>query len=309
MTDQTTSSAPVVLAAPAGIDVCVCTYRRPSLSATLESLAGQVLAQGVVMRVIVADNDDTPSAEGLATRCAVSGGMALHYVHAPARNISVARNACLDTATAPLIAFIDDDEIAPPNWLAALLAERGAHAAPIVLGPVRAAYDRTLPAWVAQADLHATRPAIRKGGIIDTGYSCNVLFDRAIVGDRRFDLARGRTGGEDDVFFSGLARAGHRITFAPDAWLVEPVTPARGSLLWLVRRAFRNGQTIMAIRVDAGGRRQMLAGIAAGKLLACAGQALVRASSPAGWRRAVVRGALHAGAVARAFGKRELELY
>jgi hypothetical protein len=34
------------------------------------------------------------------------------YVHAPARNISIARNACLDAADAPLIAFIDDDETA-----------------------------------------------------------------------------------------------------------------------------------------------------------------------------------------------------
>ena len=49
------------------------------------------------------------------------------YVHAPARNISRARNACLALATAPLIAFIDDDEVASPQWLAALMDTQTKH--------------------------------------------------------------------------------------------------------------------------------------------------------------------------------------
>ena len=289
------------------VDVCLCTFRRDSVVSTLGSLSRQVLPIGTTMRVIVADNDDGPSARDMV---AAAGGMLdLHYVHAPARNISIARNACLDAATAPLIAFLDDDEIAPPGWLAALIAKLADSGAPIVLGPVRADYGADLPAWVAAADLHSTAPAVRADGAIDTGYSCNVLFRRDILDGARFDLTLGRTGGEDDVFFSRLYRQGHKIAFAPEAVLIEPVPASRGGLRWLLRRWFRNGQTYAAIQLGADARPAGLVASAGAKAVVYAASALLQFWSPAGWRRALVRGALHAGAVSRALGKRELELY
>jgi len=259
------------------------------------------------MRVIVADNDDTPSARDRVSEAAA--GLDLTYVHAPARNISVARNACLDAASAPLVAFLDDDEIALPGWLAALLATMERSGAPIVLGPVRAHYADGLPGWLKAVDLHSTRPAVRRDGTIDTGYSCNVLFRRDILDGLRFDPARGVTGGEDDAFFSQLYRRGHRIAFAPDAVLDEPVPPDRARLGWLLRRAFRNGQTYASIRLAAGDRQAALAARAGAKAAACTAAAAASLWSGPRWRRALVRGALHAGAIARVFGKRDLELY
>ena len=289
------------------VDVCLCTYRRESVAATLESLGRQILPPETRMRVIVADNDDTPSAREVVAVAA--GALDLHYVHAPSRNISIARNACLDAATAPLIAVLDDDEIAPPGWLASLLAGMEASAAPIVLGPVRAIYGPELPAWVAAADLHSTAPAVRADRAIDTGYSCNVLFRAAILGGARFDLALGRTGGEDDVFFSNLYRRGHAIAFAPEAALIEYVPRSRAALHWLMRRQFRNGQTYAGIRLGAKDRPAALALRAGAKAAVYGAAAAARFWSPAGWRRAVVRGALHVGAVSRVFGKRDLQIY
>lgn len=289
------------------VDVCLCTFRRDSVATTLGSLSRQVLPQGVTMRVIVADNDDTPSARELVAEA--SGDLNVQYAHAPARNISIARNACLDIATAPLIAFLDDDEVAPPDWLAKLIEKMQTSAAPIVLGPVQAEYGPDLPAWVAAADLHSTAPAVRADGAIDTGYSCNVLFRRDILAGARFDLSLGRTGGEDDVFFSGLHRQGHAIVYAPDALLFERVPPGRGALRWLVRRWFRNGQTYASIRLNADERPLTLVLQASAKASVYAAAAIAQCWSPSGWRRAVVRGALHVGAVSRALGKRELRLY
>ncbi|WP_281253392.1 glycosyltransferase family 2 protein [Sphingomonas guangdongensis] len=285
----------------------MCTYRRPGVAATLQSLAAQVLPTGVSMRVIVADNDDEPSARERVL--AAGAGLTLHYVHAPARNISVARNACLEAATAPAIAFLDDDEVAPPTWLRALLTTMEQTGAPIVLGPVRAQYGDDLPAWLKAADLHSTRPAIRRDGTIDTGYSCNVLFRRDILNGLRFDPARGVTGGEDDAFFSQLYRRGHRIAFAADAMLEEVVPPHRAQLRWLLRRAFRNGQTYASIRLAAGDWRIALATRAGAKGATCGAAAAANVWSGPRWRRALVRGALHAGTVARVLGKRDLRLY
>ena len=50
------------------VDVCVCTFRRPTIMDTLASLAKQKLLDGWKLRVIVADNDATPSARGAVER-------------------------------------------------------------------------------------------------------------------------------------------------------------------------------------------------------------------------------------------------
>ena len=44
------------------LTVCVCTFRRPSVADTLRSIRAQALPAGIALRIVVADNDDTPSA-------------------------------------------------------------------------------------------------------------------------------------------------------------------------------------------------------------------------------------------------------
>jgi succinoglycan biosynthesis protein ExoM len=291
------------------IDVAVCTYRRATIAATLASIATQRLPADVVVRVIVADNDAVPSARGRVLAAAAEFGLTVSYVHAPARNISIARNACLDAARAPLLAFIDDDEVATPGWLAALVACLDATGADVVLGPAIADYPADAPAWVRHADLHSTRPPGSGATPIATGYTCNVLMRTATIGGRRFDPALGRSGGEDDVFFAAAVRAGASIAYAPDAVVRDPVPVARARLRWLCRRAFRNGQTYARIRIAGGQASPREFVVAAAKLGYCTSAALVGLLSPVRWRCAVVRGALHAGACARYLGRRDIELY
>lgn len=291
------------------IDVAVCTYRRETIAATLASIAAQRLPNGVAVRVIVADNDDEPSARGRVLATAAELGLHVSYVHAPQRNISIARNACLDAATAPLVAFIDDDEVASPHWLARLIECLDATGADIVLGPAVATYPSGLPPWVGVADLHSTRPPGNGASALRTGYTCNVLLRTASVAARRFDPALGRSGGEDDVFFAAAVRAGAIIAYAPDAVVHDPVPMARANLSWLSRRAFRNGQTHARTMLD--GRRNRLASlaIAASKAAFCALSAVVSLPWAAQSRAALVRGALHAGACAHYLGRRDIELY
>ena len=103
------------------IDICVCTYRRPALEETLHSIGMLNVPDGAAVRVIVADNDAVPSARDLVYRMASLLPFNVSYVHCPASNISLARNACLETATGDLMAFVDDDETVSPDWLIELL--------------------------------------------------------------------------------------------------------------------------------------------------------------------------------------------
>ncbi len=274
----------------------------------LASLAKQALPADMDLRAIVADNDETPSARERVERAFVELGLDGVYLHAPARNISIARNACLDAASAPLVAFIDDDEVAQPDWLATLVAEIDRSQADIVFGKVNASYADSAPGWMRAADLHST-PAPFHRGRIEGGYTCNVLMRREAVGEARFDPAFGRSGGEDTTFFTILSRKGVKMAYTPAAVVLEPVTASRESLSWLTTRAYRSGQTYGLVRLRDGEKRLKVAAAAAAKACVCRLAQALTLWSPVGWRKNAVRANFHAGVLAAALGRAPLELY
>ena len=294
------------MGAPFLVDVCVCTFRRLGLAATLASLKAQTLPADR-FRIIVADNDHEPGARPLVEQGLQAWGGFL-YLHAPARNISVARNACIDVATADYVAWIDDDEVADPDWLERLIEALEENDCDAVFGSVQALYPDDAPRWSVSADLHSIRPVQTCRGV-DTGFTSNALVKRAVIGERRFDPDLGRSGGEDTDFFTRLHADGARFAAAPGAVVRETVGQERLRLSWLLSRAFRSGQTHARRHLAPGSRRATQAGFALAKACACAGMALLRLASPAGWRRALTRGALHVGVVARLAGVREGQLY
>ena len=292
--------------APEEIDVCVCTFRRASVAQTIRSLADQL---GPSKRLIVIDNDEQPTSHALVRGVCEDAGVPVRFVHAPAHNISVARNAALDAATAPLMAFIDDDETASADWLDRLQEHMETTGADVVFGSVRALYPTDAPAWLKRADLHSIQAVVGADGLVSTGYCCNVLMRRRALGETRFRLDLGRSGGEDTVFFHQVGRAGRRMVWCAEALTFETAAGGRACLTWLLKRFFRSGQTHALTVMEDGHSRAAAAALAAAKALFCAGTALLTLWSPTAWRRALVRGALHCGAVARYAGLADLKLY
>lgn len=293
----------------------ICTFRRPILTRTLQSLAKQDPGPGFRCCIIVADNDDQPSAQPVVEQAAADLPFPVHYVHAPSRNISIARNALLEKATAlgaEFLAMIDDDEVASPDWARCLLSKITGSGADAVLGPVLALYRPEAPAWLHKARIHDVVPVVLSDGRIHTGYTGNLILrlDSPPVRGRRFDLAFGRTGGEDDVFLSGLVRDGGRIEYAPEAIAREDVPAPREKLSFLMRRSFRSGQTFGRINAPKSlPGRTMMAVKAAAKIVFLALSAAVMALSPSRRNRALMRASLHAGVCSQLFGRKILELY
>jgi succinoglycan biosynthesis protein ExoM len=290
------------------VDVCVCTFRRPQIAELLASLANQQLPAGWRIRVIVADNDETPSAKEAVEQAFTAHGITGKYVHAPARNISIARNACLDAAEGELAAFIDDDETARPDWLANLINRLRATGAGVVFGRVAAIYEPNAPKWVVNGDLHSTEAFFRNGSV-EGGYTCNVLFRRETVGELRFDPEFGRSGGEDTIFFGALSRKGVFMAYAWNAVVEEPVPAERANLDWLVKRYFRSGQSFSVVLRANGRNRAVVLIKSVLKIGFCAAAGIATMWSAVMWRRALVRGALHAGVLSGILGRRPLQLY
>lgn len=221
------------------ISICICTFRRPALFDTLNSLSELEGIEEFDVNVIISDNDDTDALRSQVAKFAPGYRYQIQYVHAPARNISIARNAALANARGEWAAFIDDDEVADALWLSALLKSRKNAVA--VVGQCIARYPASLPGWLQLCDFHSAR-------ITDdptNGYTGNVLLNRQFLQSEGifFREELGKTGGEDTIFFKEIDRAGGCISYCPTAIIYETVIPSRATMKWVRRRNFRSGQT------------------------------------------------------------------
>lgn len=294
------------------IDVLLCTFRRPDVHETLRSLEALTLPPGIDLRIVVADNDDRPTARDGIGITAAGMTRPVLYVHAPARNISVARNAGLEAASArgaDWVAFLDDDEIAEPDWLTALLDCADATGVDAVFGPSIAEYGPEAPDWMRRQDYHSNKPE-RRDGVVQTGHTCNALlrWDGAPWQAERFDVARGRAGGEDTEFFFRLYHQGARFEICDTALVREGVPEGRLSFRWLARRKYRSGQSYAAVTRGARARLT-LALTAGGKVLACAGGAAAGIFSEERRNFWLLRGALHVGVISGCLSLRQPEIY
>jgi succinoglycan biosynthesis protein ExoM len=285
------------------VTVCICTFRRSSLRTAMWSVVGQILPPEMSLKILVVDNDIEPTARNIVQDFLGAAGVRVEYRHAPAQNISIARNAALDAAAkAPWLAFIDDDERASPDWLGKLMDARvGAQA---VFGPCVAVYDENVPTWMTRADFHSNR-ITKQEGAIDTGYTANVLIDMSFVQRHgiRFELELGTSGGEDTMFFHKMHRLGGILKYAPQAVVYEDVVASRAKLKWIATRRFRAGQTFAMVMLTFVPRRYRLAAWTSPlKIAACA---IISAFTVFDTRRAawwLMRGVFHIGVLSYALG-------
>jgi glycosyltransferase involved in cell wall biosynthesis len=228
------------------ISVVIPTQRRPG---PLDIAASSVLRQQGVnfdrLELVIADNDTVPSARILAERLAAQAPFAVHYVHEPRPGVANIRNAALTEAQGELIAFLDDDEEAPPHWLAELSSVMRRCEADVVFGPVRGRAPETVQAHRDYLERFFSRLGPTESGSIADYYGCgNSLVRRAALPHPRhpFDAVRNRTGGEDDLLFGAMKDRGARFAWAAEAWVWEDPAPDRLTLGYTLKRAFAYGQ-------------------------------------------------------------------
>ncbi|MFT4013562.1 MAG: glycosyltransferase [Paracoccus sp. (in: a-proteobacteria)] len=291
------------------VDIVMCTFRRPQVGEAIEAIGRMRRLEGLDLRLIIADNDDTPSGREAVEAAAALLPFPLIYVHAPARNISIARNACLDAAEdAEWVAGLDDDEIVEPDWLAEMLAAAQAAGAQAAIGKVIADYPPETPDWVRTLDYHSSYP---ERETVPTANSGNAImrWKGTPWHGERYDLARGKTGGEDTEFFLRLQRMGMRTVAAPKARVSEAVPANRQTLEWLAARRFRMGQTHVVTARTPVQRMALLAGAAA-KAAYCRLQEKRHADDETKRNFWYLRGQLHRGVVTEITTRRpQAQLY
>lgn len=226
------------------VAVCVCSYGRP----TLDSCLGSILAQNSDARfsphVVFVDN--TPDGRlQAATASALRNSRHVTIVHESNPGIPLARNAALDAAKrigADHIAFIDDDEIAPANWLSTLYSALTSTGADVAQGAlIRAG---TLKEAIGKARAHFDAPGAAQTRERRTASTNNVIFRAWLINgplELDFDEALAKVGGSDADFFMRAGDAGARIVRTSGAPVFEVWEEKRLSPRYACKRAWRVG--------------------------------------------------------------------
>jgi len=225
--------------------VCIATHRRRR---GLERLLASLVAQqdSPPFDVVIVDNDCEKSAEAVAL--AFRDKLPLTYLVEPVRGIARCRNRAVATSRSPFLAFIDDDEWATPQWLAALERESNESAADAVIGRVEIVFDSKVSELVRRCGLFDPSP-LPDGAVVPwyMTRTSNAYVRRDALPDRdapfstRYDLI----GGEDVELFRRMIVSGRRVVASTTALVFEHRPIRRANIRWVFRRALRNGGTIV----------------------------------------------------------------
>lgn len=225
------------------VAVCVATRRRPqALLRLLRALDSQGGA-GFRMRAVVVDNDEQGSARPVCEAMAARLSYPLDYVAEKRRGIPQARNRALALGLADeFVAFVDDDEVPEPGWLAELVRVQRETGADAVTGPCLARFEEPPPAWIAEGAFFE-RPRFATGEERDVAFTHNALVRSDALDSLSglFDERLALCGGSDVELFRRFAGAGRRIVWADEARVHDAVPPGRARLGWILRRARRVG--------------------------------------------------------------------
>jgi hypothetical protein len=236
---------------PKSLSVVIPTFRREAgLHLAMQSVTTQILPKmagldGLELSLIVCDNSPEASAKAQVEAFAAEAAFPVTFVHEPQTGVANARNAAVAATSAEFIAFLDDDEEAPPYWLARLIETQERFAADVVFGPVKARLQDLEASYPVYFESFFSRTGPKISQRLNGYYGCgNSLIRRSVLPEGRvpFCTDRNEMGGEDDQLFHDLQTDGAIIAWAADALVYEDVPASRSTLGYTLKRAFAFGQ-------------------------------------------------------------------
>jgi glycosyltransferase involved in cell wall biosynthesis len=235
------------------ISAIICTHNRDQyLGAAIDSLLNQDFDHD--FEVVVIDN-----ASSDRTREVVEARLPnprLKYIYEPVTGLSVARNRGALESKSQILAYLDDDAVASPQWLRVLYqAYQENQKLGVAGGKVTLLWADGMapPTWLSENlagnlgayDLGSSIKYIDEPGLTPRGlnYSIRREFLEQIGG---FDLNLGRVGknllSNEELRTTELAlELGWRVAYLPEALVAHNVAPERVKRSWFLSRGWWQG--------------------------------------------------------------------
>lgn len=230
------------------ITVGVINYKRErGLKRLLESLAEQkkIDKERYEIRILVVENDFyNTEKEEIVKKFNSNFSFNFQYDCEPLAGIPYARNKVLTLSKdEDAVIFIDDDEIAPEDWLFHLLSFWDSFPDCVVTGPVKAIYPENCPEWAHNSPIFNDHQSCPHASFLGECYSNNVLIPQSILKNfpNGFDPFFRYTGSSDIHYFRQILCKGFKIILCADAFVYAEIDPLRLKPIWIIKRAFRCG--------------------------------------------------------------------
>jgi glucosyl-dolichyl phosphate glucuronosyltransferase len=240
------------------VTIAIPTHNRArTLAETLNTLRAIIIPDGLVLECVVIDNasnDDTPRVVEAAANS--PSPFPIRRVLEPRQGSSFARNRAIDESRGEFILFLDDDAIADPEWLRAMLFAMETRDLDAACGMVLPRWSAAPPPWLGprlwvKLAVH-DRAALESApaGELETlenYFSANVGFRRSAFerfGRFREDLGvvgKNPMSGEDTELFARIIDKGGKMGFVRGAVVHHLIGPERMTPEYLRRKSFAFG--------------------------------------------------------------------
>jgi GT2 family glycosyltransferase len=225
------------------VSVIVPTFNRPQLvSRAVESIAK---GDEPPAEIVVVDQSAAPHPD-LASEPVV-GDCRIRYVRSSSSGLSAARNEGVAAAAHAILAFTDDDVVAPPGWLATLVSalvdagERTVVSGRVLPGEPEVPGGFQVGLRIDDEPSIATEPGSRDPLVGGNTAMRRDAFERVGGFDARLGAGTRYGGAEDNDLGLRLLRAGYSIRYVPGAVLYHRAW-RRGGDYWRIRWRYGVGQ-------------------------------------------------------------------
>ena len=255
------------MAAEPAFSVVICTHNRAGyLAEAIRSVQEQTLRPDRY-EVIVVDNVSTDGTRQIVEALSATSRAPVRYLYEERLGSSAARNAGIAQAKGDLLAFMDDDAVATPGWLARLAnVFEEDEGIVCVGGGIELLWDVPRPGWYPPR-FEGYLGGTRRFGAVQRDLAADEFLPSGNLAVRRqavmqlgdggwFDPALGhqgsRLGAHEDYWFSYQVRRYGRLVYAPGALVRHHVPPERATRRYLLRRAYlvdvSNAQLVQRMR-------------------------------------------------------------
>lgn len=239
------------------ISVIVCTYNRETLLARcLDSLAEQTLDRALY-EVVVVENNCTDGTRALLERRA-AGQANLQWTSETNQGLSWSRNRGATVARGAWLAYIDDDALAPPEYLRGIHDVIRDHAPDMIGGPILPYYLDRKPSWfLDEYEIRKYQDASgfsRTCGVKGSNY---VLRKDLLAKLGDFDVELGMKGttsayGEDRALLvkyrATTPKAEQRVYYAAHCPILHLVPRHKMRLGYIMRRQYEGGRISISLK-------------------------------------------------------------
>lgn len=226
------------------LTIGLCTYKRPQLIDTIDSIIKSELNQPTKVTILIVDNDENCSAKDAVENVDLPINMEISYVVECKRGVSNARNKVLSETVTDWLLFIDDDEVVSRCWLQSyidLIMEKNITFKAAV-GPVVTVYPDYVDKTIIRSEVldrkkFSHREFISHGATNNCLININFIRKQAINFHQSFNL----TGAEDSDFFEQIMINGGEIIWNEKAVVMESLSQERATKNWIKNRLYHNG--------------------------------------------------------------------